>query len=152
VSDGLGDGLPRRSVLAWLLGASGLAALGSVAYPIFRFVFPPKRAEKAATGSVLAAKASEVPPGTAKVFPLGTRPGILLHTQAGEWRAFGATCTHLSCTVRFKPESQALWCPCHDGMFDLRGRNVGGPPPKPLPEHPVTLRGDEVYVFLQARA
>jgi Rieske Fe-S protein len=39
-----------------------------------------------------------------------------------------------------------VWCPCHDGRFDLAGKNVGGPAPRPLPEHPVVIRGDEVYV------
>jgi Rieske Fe-S protein len=145
-------GLPRRDVLDYLLCASAVAAAGSVAYPIVAFVFPPKEAEKAASGAVEAAKVAEVPPGAAKVFPLGTKPGILIHTQTGEWRAFTAVCTHLSCTVRFKPDSQSLWCPCHDGQFDLRGRNVGGPPPRPLPEHKVSVRGDEVYVQLEAIA
>jgi Rieske Fe-S protein len=123
-----------------------------VIYPIFRFVFPPKQAEKAASGAVEAAKVADVPPGSAKVFPMGTKPGILLHTPTGEWRAFDATCTHLSCTVRFRPESQSIWCPCHDGQFDLRGRNCGGPPPRPLPEHRVSVRGDTVYVQLEAIA
>ena len=39
-----------------------------------------------------------------------------------------------------------LWCPCHDGRFDLTGKNVSGPPPRPLPEFTVVLKGDEVYV------
>jgi Rieske Fe-S protein len=141
--------LPRREVLDYLLGLSAIAAAGTVVYPIVRFVFPPKLAEKAASGSVEAAKVSEVPAGTAKIFPLGTRPGILVHTQTGEWRAFSAVCTHLSCTVRFKPDSQSIWCPCHDGQFDLRGRNVGGPPPSPLPQHKVSVRGDQVYVLME---
>jgi Rieske Fe-S protein len=136
----------RRDFLDWLLGTSALAAIGAIAYPLWRFVFPPPRAQRRRLGVVLAAKVAEVPPGSAKIFPLGTRPGIVIHTAAGEWRAFSATCTHLSCTVRFRPEAQMLWCPCHDGQFDLRGRNVGGPPPRPLPEHRVSVRGDEVYV------
>ena len=39
-----------------------------------------------------------------------------------------------------------IWCPCHDGYYDLQGKNVSGPPPRPLPEHRVSVRGDDVYV------
>jgi Rieske Fe-S protein len=52
----------------------------------------------------------------------------------------------LSCTVRYKEDLGMLWCPCHDGRFDLTGKNVGGPPPRPLPEHTVVVKGDEIYV------
>lgn len=142
--------MPRRELLDYLLSLTAVAAAGSVVYPIVGYVFPPKQAEKAASGTVEAAKVAEVPPGTAKVFPLGTKPGILIHTQTGEWRAFTAVCPHLSCTVRFKPDSQSMWCPCHDGQFDLHGRNVGGPPPRPLTEHKVSVRDDQVHVFLEA--
>ena len=139
-------GQRRRDFLDWLLSISALAALGAVVYPIVEFVFPPRRERRRSSGAVLAAKAAEVPPGSAKVFPLGTKPGLLVHTAAGEWRAFGATCTHLSCTVRYRADSQMIWCPCHDGYYDLQGKNVSGPPPRPLPEHRVSVRGEDIYV------
>jgi Rieske Fe-S protein len=136
----------RRDFLDRLLSLSGLGALFAVAYPVFSYVFPPRGERRRSTGAVLAAKVADVPPGSAKIFPLGTKPGIVVHTAAGEWRAFKATCTHLSCTVRYRAESQQLWCPCHDGYYDLHGRNVAGPPPRPLPEHRVSIRGDDIYV------
>ena len=142
----------RRDFLDWLLSFSALAALATIAYPVWMFIFPPRRARRRASGAVLAAKASQVPPGSGVVFPLGTRPGILVHTSAGEWRAFSATCTHLSCTVRFRAEDQMLWCPCHDGLFDLGGRNVAGPPPRPLPAHRVSIRGEDVFVTEEGAA
>ena len=92
------------------------------------------------------ARVGELAPGSGKVFPLGTRPAILVHTPDDKWRAFSARCTHLTCTVRYREDMHLVWCPCHDGRFDLAGKNVGGPPPRPLPEHPVVIRGDEVYV------
>ena len=49
-----------------------------------------------------------------------------------QYRAFAATCTHLDCIVEFRSDRQLFWCNCHDGQFDLNGRNVGGPPPRPL--------------------
>ena len=136
----------RRAVLDWLLGLSGAGALLAVAYPVLAFVFPPRQAKGRSKGAVLAGKVSELPRGSGIVFPLGTQPAILVHTPDDQWRAFNAKCTHLSCTVRYREDTGNLFCPCHDGMFDLTGKNVGGPPPRPLQEHTVIVKGDEVYV------
>jgi Rieske Fe-S protein len=118
----------------------------AVVYPALAYVFPPPRPKGRAKGAVLAANVGELPPGSGKVFPLGTRPAIVIHTPDDKWRAFSAQCTHLSCTVRYRADSHIIHCPCHDGRFDLTGKNVGGPPPRPLAEHQVVVKGDEVYV------
>ena len=136
----------RRAFLDWLLGLSAVGTVVAIVYPVLKFVFPPPRPKGRAKGAVLVGRVSEMPPGSGRVFPLGTRPAILIHTPDGRWRAFSARCTHLSCTVRYRQDLSMLWCPCHDGRFDLTGKNVGGPPPRPLPEYPVVLKGDEVYV------
>ena len=136
----------RRAILDWLLGLSGVGTALAILYPVLHFVFPPARPKGRSKGAVLAGRASELPPGTGRVFPLGAKPAILVHTPEGKWRAFSARCTHLSCTVRYREDLGMLWCACHDGRFDLTGKNVGGPPPRPLPEHSVVIKGDEVYV------
>jgi Rieske Fe-S protein len=136
----------RRSLLDRLLGLSAVASLWAVAYPLLRYVLPPPRAKGRSKGAVLAGRVSQLPPNSGIVFALGTKPAILIHTPDGAWRAFSAVCTHLSCTVRYREDGGLLWCPCHDGRFDLAGKNVGGPPPRPLPEHQVVVKGDEVYV------
>jgi Rieske Fe-S protein len=41
-------------------------------------------------------------------------------------------CTHLGCRVNWKGDQQAYVCPCHDAIFDLDGKVLGGPPPRPL--------------------
>lgn len=41
-------------------------------------------------------------------------------------------CTHLGCTVNWRPESQEFVCPCHDAQFSIEGVVLGGPPPRPL--------------------
>ncbi len=139
-------GAPRRSVLDWLLGLSALGTFWAVAYPVILYVLPPPLPKGRGKGAVLAGRVSQLPAGSGVVFALGTKPAILVHTPDGAWRAFSARCTHLSCTVRYREDAAMLWCPCHDGRFDLTGKNVGGPPPRPLPEHSVVVKGDEVYV------
>lgn len=41
-------------------------------------------------------------------------------------------CTHLGCTVSWDQKTKQFHCPCHGGVYDPGGRNVAGPPPRPL--------------------
>jgi Rieske Fe-S protein len=41
-------------------------------------------------------------------------------------------CTHLACRVRWEDARQGFYCPCHNGLFDINGKVVQGPPPRPL--------------------
>ena len=46
--------------------------------------------------------------------------------------SFSARCPHLGCLVAWNKDHHMFLCPCHGGKFDLEGRNVEGPPPRPL--------------------
>ncbi len=106
---------------------------------------PPRVVESSAS-SVVAGKKAELKPNTGKIFKFGNKPGILLQTPAGEYRAFSAICTHLDCTVQYREEEKLIWCACHNGRYDLTGKNISGPPPRPLEEFKVNVRGDEIIV------
>jgi len=137
---------PRRKVLNYLLGTGTVATLGAIFYPIFRFMVPPEVVESAAS-TVVAARVTEIKPNEGKIFKFGSRPGILIQTPEGEYRAFNAICTHLDCTVQYKSDEKMIWCACHNGRYDLTGKNVAGPPPRPLEQFNVNVRGDEIVVF-----
>jgi cytochrome b6-f complex iron-sulfur subunit len=137
--------MKRRTFLDVLLGASGAALAAFVAYPIARYLVPPK-APEAATRRVVAAKQDEVAPGGFKIFPFGGEPGILIRGKDGGYRALSAVCTHLGCTVQLRPDGQSIWCACHNGLYDLEGRNVSGPPPRPLESFVVHVVGADVVV------
>jgi Rieske Fe-S protein len=51
-------------------------------------------------------------------------------------------CTHLDCTVQYKADTSQMWCACHNGMYDLSGANVSGPPPRPLETFVANVRGE----------
>lgn len=137
--------ITRRSLADYLLGA-GLAALaGTVLYPILRYLIPPPVKEIAA-GSIVAAKVGELKPNSAKIFLFGGKPAILVHTPEGAYRAFSAVCTHLSCTVQYRPDLGHIWCACHDGHFDLNGQVLAGPPPRPLAAFGVTVKEVDIVV------
>lgn len=137
--------ITRRSLADYLLGI-GLAALaGTVLYPILRYLIPPPVTEIAA-GSVVAAKVGELKPNSAKIFLLGGKPAILVHTPQGTYKAFSAVCTHLACTVQYRPDLGHIWSACHDGHFDLSGQVLSGPPPRPLPAYGVAVKGEDIVV------
>jgi Rieske Fe-S protein len=41
---------------------------------------------------------------------------------------------------------QRIWCACHNGYYDMNGRNIAGPPPRPLTEYKVVQKGDDIIV------
>jgi Rieske Fe-S protein len=90
----------------------------------------------------------DVPVGSAMVF---TYPGpqdrcLLIRPDDATLVAFSQSCTHLSCAVVPRIAEGVLHCPCHEGYFDLRtGRNIAGPPPRPLPKIVLETVNDEVY-------
>jgi Rieske Fe-S protein len=140
-----GDGIARRRFLDAFLSGGLLAFLGAVFYPVIRYLTPPPVAESAAT-SVTAATIAEVKPNSGKVFRFGSKPGILVRLPSGEFRAFSGVCTHLQCTVQYRADLESIWCPCHNGVFDLTGKNVSGPPPRPLETFDVVVRQNDVVV------
>lgn len=143
------EGVSRRTLLDRLLSGSLLSLAAAVFYPVIRYITPPKVTEAVAS-SVVAARVGELAPNTGKIFRFGSKPGILVRTASGEWRAFSAVCTHLECTVQYREDLERIWCACHNGHFDISGRNMAGPPPRPLDRFTVTVSGDDVVVSVEA--
>lgn len=137
--------MKRRSVIDIFLGGSLVATAAAFLYPVIRYLLPPKRPSVTET-SVVAAKTGELAPNTAKVFRFGAAPAILVNTAEGKLVALSAVCTHLTCTVRFEAESGTLFCPCHNGRFDLGGTVLSGPPPRPLETFAVSVSGTDILV------
>ncbi len=121
----------RRKFIDILLGGSGLAVLGGLLYPLFRFFTPPAQ-EEAIVSSVNLGSVNDYPPNSSKIFRFGSKPGIIIRDKDEQFRAFYATCTHLDCTVQYEVASESIWCACHNGRYDLSGANISGPPPRPL--------------------
>lgn len=139
----------RRGFIEVLIGGGLLTLVGSMLYSVVRYVIPPKGADPR-LASVVAGKVKEFPPNSGKIFRFGNRPGILVRTEAGEFRAFSAICTHLNCTVQYRSDLEHIWCACHNGHFDLFGKNIAGPPPRPLDPLDAVVRGEDVVVSPKA--
>jgi Rieske Fe-S protein len=140
----------RRGFINWILGTSVGGLLLALVYPIGRYLVPPARAESASATVTLSIKPEEIAPNSGRIFKFGTRPGILVRTPSGELRAFSATCTHLGCIVQYRSDLTHIWCACHNGHYDLNGRNIQGPPPSPLETFQVNVRGDQIVISKNA--
>jgi menaquinol-cytochrome c reductase iron-sulfur subunit len=57
---------------------------------------------------------------------------FVLRKSETEVLAFSNKCTHLSCRVNWNQDQQQYICPCHDAHFDVNGKIISGPPPRPL--------------------
>ena len=71
------------------------------------------------------ARVVDVPPGTALRFTTAAFDGFVVNDD-GQIRALSSVCTHMGCTLHFRPDWQDLRCPCHAASFDLAGRLANG--------------------------
>jgi cytochrome b6-f complex iron-sulfur subunit len=146
----------RRQFVNWLLGGSAAALLASIVYPVLRFLSPPQLPE-AATHQIEAGAVND-PEWSARGFKIvrfGAEPVILIKAGENDFRAFSATCTHLDCIVGYSKDTSRMVCNYHGGQYDLTGRNVAGPPPRPLTVFKVNLaskRGGEPATIVISKA
>jgi Rieske Fe-S protein len=141
--------LARRRFVELILGTGLMASAVSFLYPVLKYLIPPKLPDFG-NEAVLAAHVSEFKPNEGKIFRFGSKPGLLIESTPGEYTAMIAVCTHLGCTVQYRSDLREVWCPCHNGMYDMHGRNISGPPPRPLESLDVQVRGDEIFVRRKA--
>ena len=135
----------RRSMLSWLLGVGIVGWLGTVLYPVLRYLRP---LSDTGAGGPVKLSPEEVAKIEKEHFVIarsGTRK-VIVFAAGGELRALDAKCTHEGCTVQYVPGDSLIWCACHNGKFDLDGRVLSGPPPRPLDKWVATREGDAVTV------
>ena len=56
----------------------------------------------------------------------------LVRKNDGTVRAFAPSCPHLGCGYRWFGQEQRFKCPCHASVFDIDGKVLAGPAPRPL--------------------
>jgi Rieske Fe-S protein len=85
----------------------------------------------------------DVPVNSSRAFtiPSSNRSALLIHLPGDKFVAFEATCTHKGCKVAYDSKSHTIQCPCHNAAFSptQHGKVLSGPPPKALPEVPLTV-------------
>jgi len=141
----------RRSFLDLLLSVSALGWIASVAYPIVRYLKPLPQTGPTGPTRLTREEAAKLEEKKFVIVPVSSQRVIVL--QSGDQLyAFSAKCTHEGCTVTFQPGQNVVWCPCHDGRFDLTGRVLSGPPPQPLGKYIAKRQPDGVIVVSEEKA
>lgn len=136
----------RRDFLGMLLGGGFFAWIISLFYPVLKYLDPPK-VEEVKVSSVKIGAVEDMEKESGKIIKFGNKPVIVIRKPEGEYIAFAGVCTHLDCIVQFRKDYGQIYCACHNGRYDLNGRNVSGPPPAPLKRFGVTIKDDQVIVY-----
>lgn len=71
---------------------------------------------------------------------------FVLTEDGRDFIAMSNICTHLGCRVRWIPEREQFFSPCHNGVFDKQGRVVSGPPPRPLDRYEIKVENGQLYI------
>lgn len=141
----------RRGFLDFLLGASSVAWLGSVFYPVMRYLKPLPRAGAIGPTRLTKEELAKLEKEHFVIVPVSGKRVLVLQNAAQEILAVDAKCTHEGCTVQFLPAESAIWCACHNGRFDLDGRVLAGPPPRPLPKYAAERQEDGGILIVAER-
>ncbi|MFN2464621.1 MAG: ubiquinol-cytochrome c reductase iron-sulfur subunit [Candidatus Dormibacteria bacterium] len=140
-----GSSMTRRRFAVWGTAVSGGVVSLALGIPIVGFLLSPlfRRTDRAAER--LVGYVGDIPEGQPVkyevLFPQNAWPvpeeahAVYVVRQGSTFRVFSNICTHMQCPVRFQKDINQFLCPCHGGLYDLNGLNVGGPPPKPLPQY-----------------
>jgi Rieske Fe-S protein len=162
-TDARGPGLQRRVVLlgAGAVGVAGvLAACGGdgddsgTAAPTTdttpsrdapdtpRPTSPGTTAPTEGSGGTPLTATADVPVGGGVI--ISGEQIVVTQPTAGQFRAFGSTCTHQGCQVATVADG-LIQCPCHGSRYSVEDGSVQvGPAPTPLPEVPIVVEGDQV--------
>jgi Rieske Fe-S protein len=122
----------RQLLTAAVTGAAGMAA-GAAAMTVVR----PVQADEAliwddGTGLVPTgyewvdvAVVKDVPDGGVLRFSTAAFDGYIVKLKDEIW-ALSSVCTHMGCTLQFRPDWSDLRCPCHGASFNLEGQLANG--------------------------
>ncbi len=139
------ENVGRREFLRFAVFASGALFAGTVALAILGRIDDQRRGSPKAI-----AKVSDVKPGEPLYFhyPGSQEQAVLVYLPGQGYLAYSQKCTHLSCAVYYQRDRQRLYCPCHDGAFDIvTGEPIQGPPRRRLPRILMQRRGDELFAM-----
>jgi Rieske Fe-S protein len=128
-----------------LLGLTSLAFVVGQVWIVARSV---SHKVKSLWPRLAVSRVGDLPVGGTKVFhyPGENDPCVLVRLTKDNWVAYGQKCTHLSCPVIPQPERGRIFCPCHEGVFNIEtGAPVSGPPRRPLVRVTLNVADNQVY-------
>lgn len=137
---GRAQGMDRRDFLRFGLFGTALLFLAQIGGTFLTFFWP--RKVGAFGGKINVGHFSKFPPGSVTKVEAGKF--YLVHLPEDGLIAVYWRCTHLGCTVPWKPEARpdaggCFCCNCHGSQFAPSGEYLAGPAPRPLDYMPVEI-------------
>lgn len=126
----------RRLFVKIGVGSIAVAAIGTTMFG-YQYLYPNVLYEPSPI--VNAGKPDHYPADSVTLDPATAI--YVVHSAEGFY-ALSATCTHLGCLTAYKPELGIIACPCHGSKFQINGKKIAGPAPKPLPWLKMWLNDD----------
>ncbi len=125
------------------MGVLGALALTEIAGASLLFLAP-RNMEGEFGGVVTAGPVDSFPNGSITEFPAGRF--FLVRAEDGGFLAVYRRCTHLGCSVSWKPDQNQFVCPCHGSHFDFYGDVENPPAPRALDTFAVLIEDGIVKV------
>jgi menaquinol-cytochrome c reductase iron-sulfur subunit len=76
----------------------------------------------------------------------------VVKNEADQVTAFAPQCTHLGCAYHWEEDDKKFLCPCHTSVFDLSGKVISGPAPRPLDQFTVQVEGGKLLINPNGRS
>jgi menaquinol-cytochrome c reductase iron-sulfur subunit len=147
----------RRKFMGYTIG--GIAATIAFGYlvPLANYIVRPSlrkpKPEWSQVGSVSDLQADEP---RALAFTLVTKVGWtkdkeeqdvwVVKKPDGSLTVFSPICPHLGCGYRWDDATRHFVCPCHLSVYDINGKVLSGPAPRPLDTLPAKVEDGILYV------
>jgi menaquinol-cytochrome c reductase iron-sulfur subunit len=152
----LGNGSRRRFLARVFWYGVGLVSAG-IAAPVLTYLIRPLFDAPEAGNWVRMGKVDDLPLNVPQQLAVARRivqGWVTDDSQVVAWvvrlpdkiHVFDPHCTHLGCAYRWDEQAKQFSCPCHAGVYDLNGKVVSGPPPRPLDTYAYEVREGFIYV------
>jgi len=159
VSEDKGEGkeINRRDFMKITIAGIGGVIAAALGIPAIAYIVGPALKEKAADWIKLGA-VNKVELNTPTLFKTTVQTqtgwvsseeefsGYVMTENGQDFIVMSNVCTHLGCKVRWIPDQEGFFCPCHNGVFAKDGSVVSGPPPRPLDRFEVKIEDGILYV------
>lgn len=150
--------ISRRQFLGLGIGAIVAGVVAALGWSGARYALTPALAKKESTTSVSLGPVDSFTVNEPQnaVFEATVVDGWYVQTErkaawvvkksATDFNVFDPHCTHLACAYRWVKESHRFLCPCHDGVFDIDGKVLSGPPPRPLDKLGYKIQDGQLFI------
>jgi cytochrome b6-f complex iron-sulfur subunit len=138
------DTIGRRGFIGGFAAFAFSLMAGTAAFIGGSFLYPVKKKKPLPLFICLSSEILMGKPVEAKD-PEG-RMILLIRNNNGNLAAIGTVCSHLGCTIYYRPQKNIFECPCHQGVFDKDGNPVSGPPEMPLARYETIERDEKVFI------